>query len=224
MRDTFLRSIADDERNVLYEIMDEDEKETGYRAKIILLKDDGYAVPEIRRITGHHDVNIRKWIHRFNEKGIDGIASKMHKHKSIKISDNVEKEIVEMATKNPREGYGLPFSTWSLRVLAGYISKETNLVDTISHTEIRNILLKHGIRHRQSKITLGNSQNPEYHLKKRGLKIQGTATFQIFVFYSTKMRKTHRGKNIWGYLLVLNTVQGVQGPEDKGNPKRVWCV
>jgi hypothetical protein len=62
------------------------------------------------------------------------------------------------------------FSTWSLRVLAGYISKEINLVDTISHTEIRNILLKHEIRYRQSKITLGNSQGPEYHLKKRGLK------------------------------------------------------
>ena len=48
MRDTFLRSIADDERNVLYEIMVEDEKETGYRAKIILLKDEGHTVPEIR--------------------------------------------------------------------------------------------------------------------------------------------------------------------------------
>ena len=53
------------------------------------------------------------------------------------------------------------------RVLAGYVSKELNLVNTISHTEIRNILIKHGIRYRQSKITLGNSTDPEYHLKKR---------------------------------------------------------
>ena len=83
----------------------------------------------------------------------------------------MEKKIVDMATKNPREGYGLPFSTWSLRVLAGYIPKETNLVDSISHTQIRNILLKHGIRYRQSKITLGYSLDPEYHLKKRELKI-----------------------------------------------------
>ena len=52
------------------------DKETGYRAKIILLKADGYTVPEIRRATNHHDVNIRKWIHRFNEKGLDGIVSK----------------------------------------------------------------------------------------------------------------------------------------------------
>lgn len=61
-----------------------------------------------------------------------------------------------MATKNPRKDYGLPFSTWSLRVITGYISKELNLVDFIT-IEIGNILLKHGIRYRRSKTTLGNS-------------------------------------------------------------------
>jgi transposase len=172
MRDTFLRLLSDNERNILYDMMEdeEDNGESSYRAKIILLKDEGYTVPEIRRATNHHDINIRKWIHRFNEHGVDGIMSKLHKHRSIKLTVEIEKKIVEIASKNPRECYGLPFSTWSLRVLAGYVSKELNLVDSISHTEIRNILLKHGIRYRQSKITLGSSTDPEYDLKKRGLK------------------------------------------------------
>jgi len=119
MRDTFLRMLTDNEKNILHRLMVEDE-ESGYRAKIILLKDDGYTVPEIRRATNRHDSNIRKWIHhRFNEKGIDGIASKVHKHKPIKITDDVEKKIIEVVTKNPRNDYGgLSFSTWSLRVLA----------------------------------------------------------------------------------------------------------
>ena len=133
----------------------------------------------------------------------------------------MEKKIIDIATKNPREGYGLPFSTWSLRVLAGYISKEINLVDTISHTEIRNILLKHGIRDRQSKITLGNSHDPEYHLKKRGLKIQGITTFQIIVFYSTKMRKDPSWQKHMEVPPGLYTIQGIQGPEDKWYSK---CV
>lgn len=67
--------------------------------KIILLKDDdGYTVPEIRKITNHHDDNnIRKWIHRFTEKGIAGIISKIHKHKSsIKFTYMVEKQIIEI--------------------------------------------------------------------------------------------------------------------------------
>ena len=91
------------------------------RAKIILLKDDDHTVPEIRMAINHHDTNIRKWIHRFNEKGIEGIVSKKHIHKPIKITGAIEKKIVDIATKNPRDHYGLttPFSTWSLRVLAG---------------------------------------------------------------------------------------------------------
>ncbi len=166
MRYTPLRMLTDEEKNILYDMM-VDDKEDGYRAKIILLKDKGYTVPEIRRSTNHHDSNIRKWIHHFNEKGLDGIISKIHKHKSIKITDDIEKKIVEIVTKNPRIDYGLPFSTWSLRVLAGFITKEINLVESISHTEIRNIILKHGVKWRHSKITLGTSMDPEYHLKKR---------------------------------------------------------
>ena len=72
-----------------------------------------------------------------------------------------------MISKNPRTDYGLSFSTWSLRVLAGFITKEINLVESISHTEIRNIILKHGIKWRNSQINLGTSLDPEYHLKKR---------------------------------------------------------
>ena len=148
-------------------MLDEDTTEAGYRAKIILLKNDGYTVPEIRKITNHHDSNIRKWIHRFNEKGLDGIVSKIHEHKPIKITNDIEKRIVEIVTSNPRTDYELPFSTWSLRVLAGFITKEINMIESISHTQIRNIILKHGIKWRNSKITLGTSLDPEYHLKKR---------------------------------------------------------
>jgi hypothetical protein len=55
MRDTFLRLIADDERNMLYDMI-RDEEESSYRAKIILLKDEGYILPEIRMATNHHDI------------------------------------------------------------------------------------------------------------------------------------------------------------------------
>ena len=44
--------------------------------------------------------------------------------------------------------------------------KEMKLVDSISHAEIRNILLKHGIRWRKSKMVLENSKDPDYDIKK----------------------------------------------------------
>jgi transposase len=164
MRDTFLRMLTDDEKNILHLMLEN--TEAGYRAKIILLKDEGYAVPQIRKITNHHDHNIRKWIHRFNENGIEGIISKKHNHKQHKFTDNIEKQIVDIASSNPRS-YGLGFSTWSLRVLAGFLMCDLKRVDKISHSEIRNILLKHKIKWRKSKTVLSNKSNdPEYALKK----------------------------------------------------------
>jgi hypothetical protein len=47
------------ERDALHVLLDDD-TESGYRGKIIVLKDDGYTVPQISRITSHHDNNIRK--------------------------------------------------------------------------------------------------------------------------------------------------------------------
>jgi hypothetical protein len=46
------------EKDMFYKLM-VDDKESGYRAKIILLKADGYTVHKIRRATtNHHDINI----------------------------------------------------------------------------------------------------------------------------------------------------------------------
>ena len=166
----YLRKISTEEMNDLHWMLDNDQ-ESGYRAKMILLRNEGYTVPEIRKITNHHDNNIRKWIHRFNEKGIDGIVSRKHIRNAHKITEDIERKIVEIASNDPRRKYRLKFSTWSLRVLAGYImEEEKKLVDSISHTEIKNVLVKHGIEWRNSKTVLGKSRDPEYELKKIGLK------------------------------------------------------
>ena len=152
--------------NDLHWLLDND-VESGYRAKMILLRDEGYTVPKIRRITNHHDNNIRKWIHRFNEKGIDGIVSRKHVRNAHKITEDIERKMVEIATNDPRKKYKLKFSTWSLRVLAGYIMEEKKLVESISHTEVKNVLVKYGIEWRNSKTVLGKSRDPEYELKKK---------------------------------------------------------
>ena len=97
------------------------DSEAGYRARIILLKDEWYTVPEIRMATNNrHDISTREWMHRFNEKGIDGTASKIRRHRPIRVTAEMGKQVVDTAAKNPRECYVLPFSTWSLRTLAGY--------------------------------------------------------------------------------------------------------
>ena len=90
----------------------------------------------------------------FNEKGIDGIVSRKHVRNAHKITADIERKIVEIASNDPRK-YRLKFSTWSLRVLAGYIMEEKKFVDSISHTEVKNVLVKHGIEWRNSKTGTG---------------------------------------------------------------------
>ena len=85
-----------------------------------------------------------------------------------KITEDIERKIVEIASNDPRT-YKLKFSTWSLRVLAGYIM-EKKIINSISHTEVKNVLIKYGIEWRNSKIVMGKSRDPEYELKKRELK------------------------------------------------------
>ena len=79
-----------DEKNLLHIMLGH--AESGYRAKIILLKDEGYLVQQIRKITNHHDHSIRKWIHKFNKKGIDDMASKKHNHKQHKFDKDMEEK------------------------------------------------------------------------------------------------------------------------------------
>ncbi len=93
-----------------------------------------------------------------------------HVQNAQKITEDIERKIVEIATNDPRKKYKLKFSTWSLCVLAGYIMEEKKLVESINHTEVKNLLVRYGIEWRNSKTVLGKSRDPEYELKKRELK------------------------------------------------------
>jgi transposase len=170
VRYTPLREITDKEKNRLYSLLDTNQ-EIKYRIKIVLLASDGYTVPEIREMTNIYDRTIRKWIHKFNEMGIDGLFTKIDYSPMVKIDNDARKQIVKIASTNPRD-LGLKFSTWSLRSLAaGYLTRDKKIVKQgISHTRIKDILNESKIEWRNSKIILGKSRDPEYELKKRGLK------------------------------------------------------
>jgi hypothetical protein len=109
--------------------------------------------------------------------------SKKHSHKQHKFDNDIEKQIVGVASANPRS-FGLGFSTWSLCVLAGFIMYDLK-VDRISHaTEIRNILLKHKIKYRKSKTVLSNKSNSsECILKKSTFNNQDITNHQILCYY-----------------------------------------
>lgn len=64
----------------------------------------GYTVPEIREMTNTYDKTIRKWIHKFNDNGIEGLFTKIDYSPIVKIDNDTRKEIVKIASTNPRSG------------------------------------------------------------------------------------------------------------------------
>jgi hypothetical protein len=134
-----------------------------------------YSTTDKKDDKNYHDHNIIKWIHhRFNQQGIDDIVSKKkhnHKQQQYKFDNDIEKQIVDIASSNPRS-FGLGFSTWSLLVLTGFLIHDLKMVGKISHSaEIMNILIKHEIKWRKSKTVLSNKSDDhaEYALKKSTL-------------------------------------------------------
>ena len=110
MRAAFSRMLTGDEKNRLH-LMPEG-IESGYRAKVVPLKGERHAIPEIRKTTNHHGNNIGKWMHRFNQpEGVDGAMSKKRNHKQHKFDGNMVKQLAQVASASPRADYGLEFPT-----------------------------------------------------------------------------------------------------------------
>jgi transposase len=158
VRYTPVKEITDKEKNELYTLLDTN-PEIRYRIKIVLLAGKGYTVPEIREMTNIYDKTIRKWIHKFNNNGIVGLFTKIDYSPMLKIANDKRKQIVKIASTNPRD-LGLKFSTWSLRSLAGYLTKDKKIVKQgISHTRIKEILNENKIEWRNSMTVLGKSRS-----------------------------------------------------------------
>ena len=71
------------------------------------------------------------------------------------------------------------------------------LVDSISHAEIRNILLKHGISWRKSKMVLENSKDPYYDIEKSTEKLRYNTPVESVLLYQDEkgpiVAKTYGG-------------------------------
>ncbi|MFN8495108.1 MAG: helix-turn-helix domain-containing protein [Caldilineaceae bacterium] len=108
------------------------------RLMIVLLSAKGKGVPEISSAVNLHPINVRKWIHRFSSKGVDGLRSGKSPGRPPLFSSEQRNEIIRVAKANPRS-LGLHFSRWSLQRLRRYLI-DRNIVDHISVETIRQII------------------------------------------------------------------------------------
>lgn len=136
----YARELSEEEEKNLQEWMASDDAELSKRAELIMLSQQGYRIPEIGPMLDAHPANLRKWIHRFNEEGCEGLLTKRSGGPKPRFTEEQKDEIIKMAETPPRE-LGLSFSRWTLHRLANEASKR-DIVGTISHERVRQILLE----------------------------------------------------------------------------------
>ena len=139
----YARKLKQDERNLLEMRMNLDEEDLpAYRLRIILLSAAGVRVAEISEKVNLHPINVRKWIHRFNRYGLDGLRSGKSPGRPLTFSDEQRNRIVIIASINPRL-LGLRYARWSLQRLRRYLI-DHKVVDQISVETIRQIIQSQG--------------------------------------------------------------------------------
>jgi hydrogenase-4 transcriptional activator len=136
-----VRPLSENERQQLSEWAANGKREESWRAKVVLLSAEGKSVADISKVLGFHSSNVKKWVRRFNEQGLDGIAARKRGPrpgpKPKFSSDQIEK-ILQLASLDP-SSLGLSFKRWTAPRLAS-AAVERGIVERISRVTVRRIL------------------------------------------------------------------------------------
>jgi transposase len=134
----YVRDLSKTEEDQLQHWARCDDASMKHRARVVLLSSQGYRVPEIGSLLEAHPANLRKWIHRFNERGCAGLHTVHSGGPRQRFSAQQRAEIVKLSQSNPRD-LGLNFSRWTLHKLAQQAARR-GIVEAISHECVRQIL------------------------------------------------------------------------------------
>ncbi|WP_307837840.1 IS630 family transposase [Paractinoplanes rishiriensis] len=128
------------------------------RAMVVLASAGGNTVPAIARLVQADEDTIRQVIHRFNEMGMASLDPRWAGGRPRQISPDDQQFIVETANSRP-ESLGRPFTRWSLRKLADYLSSQPLRPIEIGRERLRQILHRHRITFQRTK-TWKESNDP----------------------------------------------------------------
>jgi transposase len=126
---------------------------------VVLASAGGNTVSAIARLVQADEDTIRQVIHRFNEMGMASLDPQWAGGRPRQISPDEEAFIVETAHTRP-EKLGQPFTRWSIRKLADYLSAQVTRPIEIGRERLRQILQRNGITFQRTK-TWKESNDPD---------------------------------------------------------------
>ena len=140
------------------------------RARIIALSWDGLGVAAIAARVGCHDNTVRRWLHRFNAAGIDGLGNRPGCGRKRRITEAERSVIIALARSVPpgrlaRDAAGELSAgdergpaQWTLDTLA-QAARAAGIA--VGRSQVRRILLAEKVRWRRTR-SWAASTDPEF--------------------------------------------------------------
>ena len=168
MKPVFVRKLSKKETVELKKLLKSTNTRLYKRARVIWLSIRQHLkAPQIASIVDLHLNKVRKYIRRFNEKGIDGLYQKFSSGRPREIKEKQREQIIKLLKTKPGM-FGLPWSSWNLRGLCRIAIKK-KIVKAISPEWIRRVISGEGYSYKRSKRWI-TSPDPAYNLKKTALR------------------------------------------------------
>ncbi len=107
------------------------------RATALQMLDKGLSYQEVKSHINMSHVSLSKWAKRYQSEGLKMLYDKPRSGRPLGIGGEARAKVTALACTKPPVGY----ARWSLRLLSDRLV-ELQIVESISHTEVRNILKK----------------------------------------------------------------------------------
>lgn len=134
------------------------------RAKIILAASENGQHLAVARIVGVDKKTVRKWVERFEERGLEGLEDSPRSGHPFKYTPEQRAEVILLALTPPQR-LGLPFGSWTFERLEAYLNEHCDIA--MKHSRIQELLVQEGLRWHQEEGWLGEKVDPAF-LEKRG--------------------------------------------------------
>jgi transposase len=99
---------------------------------------------------------VTRWLHRFEEEGIDALTPRKSPGRPAKVTPEFRKTVDEVARQNPRE-LGYDFTRWTADFLAEHLALATGI--RVEPCTVRETLTDLGFRWGRPKLDLKHRQD-----------------------------------------------------------------
>lgn len=134
------------------------------RARIIVLAQQGMRAPAIAAELGCSISVVRRWVARFNDRGLDGLVDAPRSGRPATYPPEAVGELIAASLTDPQT-LGLPFASWTLDRLAAYLHEARDIA--MQRSRIGEILHAEGLRWRTQETWFGARPDPAF-AEKRG--------------------------------------------------------